>query len=571
MKKNSNVQENGKSVEIQNVKYVRILKDVGKARNFKKEKKRGFWKKSKRDRERNWLTQKNAEKNWQKQKAGITLIALVITIIVLIILAGISITMISGQDGILTRAGNAKVLNDKATIEEKINLAVIASYNDDGELTAENVISNIEKSLPNAEITGEDFPITVTEKGYSYEIDADGNVTIKGPSAIVSEAKVVENSDGTGEEVGNEQEENTELYISFKATIENGTIKSVTCDKGTVEKKGDLYVTKVTANETYKFTIIGTVDGQDWTTEYAKIVDKYAKRAGIKVGDYVNYKPDTAEAYASTKLAESITGSSSNSADLTQDTLTWQVLRIYEDGSMDLIGSPTSKIVYFKGALGYNNGVWVLNDICEKLYSKTSEGITARSVNLEDMEKWLTDDVLNEDGTVETKGGKTARAEYNNGAVVYGQTKTYKGSYVYKPDIYGKTENESDRYYSTPTDKTYTREYGADGKTYTLEAKQTCYNIGINSTNYGDGAKVLATSDYYWVASRCVSCYSNYANFGLRFACNSVDGIILFRSNFNISSGNFSLRPVVSLGSDIQVEKCSGTNSSSNMHTINWN
>ena len=481
--------------------------------------------------------------------------------------------MISGQDGILSRAGNAKTESEKATIREKIELAIIASYDENGILTAENVIANIRKSLPNAGITGEDFPITVTEGGYTFEIDSKGNVKQKGPSAIVSEAKVVENSDGTGEEAGNDKEENTELYISFKATIENGTIKSVTCDKGTVEKKGDLYVTKVTANGTYKFTIIGTVDGQDWTTEYAKIVDKYTKRVGIKVGDYINYTPDSAEAYASSKLASSITGSRSNSADLTQDTLTWQVLRIYEDGSMDLIGSPTSKDVYFNGALGYNNGVYVMNDICESLYSKKTKGITARSVNLEDMEKWLTDDVLNADGTVKTKGGKTARAEYKNSdsGTLYGQTKTYTGGYAYKPDIYGKTENESDKYYSTPTDKTYTREYGTDGTTYTLEAKQTYYNILINSTNYGDGAKVLTASNWFWVASRYVNCNSSYANFGLRCAYSSIYGDNMFYS-YNIYNGsNIRLRPVVSLGSDIQVEKCSGENRTDNMHTINWN
>ena len=134
------------------------------------------------------------------------------------------------------------------------------------------------------------------------------------------------------------------------------------------------------------------------------------------------------------------------------------------------------------------------------MYSKKTKGITARSVNLEDMEKWLTAD------------GIKARGNYSS-ALAYGQTKTYTGSYSYKPDIYGKTENESDKYYSTPTDKTYTREYGTDGTTYTLEAKQTYYNININSTNYGDGAKVLTASNAYWVASRYVSCYSELCEF----------------------------------------------------------
>ena len=58
---------------------------------------------------------------------GITLIALVITIIVLLILAGVSIAMLTGQNGILTQATNAKERTDKATEEEKIQMAVLGS------------------------------------------------------------------------------------------------------------------------------------------------------------------------------------------------------------------------------------------------------------------------------------------------------------------------------------------------------------------------------------------------------------------------------------------------------------
>ena len=43
-----------------------------------------------------------------KTNEGITLIALVITIIILLILAGVSIAMLTGNNGILTRAQNAK-------------------------------------------------------------------------------------------------------------------------------------------------------------------------------------------------------------------------------------------------------------------------------------------------------------------------------------------------------------------------------------------------------------------------------------------------------------------------------
>ena len=55
---------------------------------------------------------------------GITLIALVITIIVLLILAGVSIAMLTGSNGILTQAGNAKTETIQGEVEEACRLAV---------------------------------------------------------------------------------------------------------------------------------------------------------------------------------------------------------------------------------------------------------------------------------------------------------------------------------------------------------------------------------------------------------------------------------------------------------------
>ena len=59
-----------------------------------------------------------------KNKQGITLIALVITIVVLLILAGVSIAMLTGNNGILTQAQNAKNETEEAEDIEKIKLAV---------------------------------------------------------------------------------------------------------------------------------------------------------------------------------------------------------------------------------------------------------------------------------------------------------------------------------------------------------------------------------------------------------------------------------------------------------------
>ena len=262
----------------------------------------------------------------------------------------------------------------------------------------------------------------------------------------------------------------------------------------------------------------------------------------------------TEKTYDADKLKK---GGYTSTQTVKKEDLNWRVLRKNDDGSIDLIGDATSNSVYFSGSLGYNNGVYLLNDICKELYSNSTHHITARSVNLEDMEKWLTD------------SGKTARASYST-AVKYGETKEYKGSNSYTPDIYGKTEDESANYYSEPTTNTYTPASGTATADNTLNAKQTYYNIPINQTNYGDGAKVLSSSNYYWVAARCVNCYSSNAYFGLRYAGSVMSGTSMFYSYSKSYSGYYRLRPVVSLGSDVQITPSTGTNSASNKHTIDW-
>ena len=57
------------------------------------------------------------------KEKGITLIALVVTIVVLLILAGVSISMLTGENGIITQASKATIENCHATVKDAISLA----------------------------------------------------------------------------------------------------------------------------------------------------------------------------------------------------------------------------------------------------------------------------------------------------------------------------------------------------------------------------------------------------------------------------------------------------------------
>ena len=88
--------------------------------------------------------QKTKYKNVYTRNKGITLIALVITIIVLLILAGVSINILIGENGLLTKAQDAVKENAKAGAKDKVSVEVFASYDNDGKLNAKTLKDNFE-------------------------------------------------------------------------------------------------------------------------------------------------------------------------------------------------------------------------------------------------------------------------------------------------------------------------------------------------------------------------------------------------------------------------------------------
>ena len=60
-----------------------------------------------------------------KNKNGITLVALVVTIIVLLILAGVTVSMVVGQNGVITKANEAKVKQDASTVLEQLQIKIL--------------------------------------------------------------------------------------------------------------------------------------------------------------------------------------------------------------------------------------------------------------------------------------------------------------------------------------------------------------------------------------------------------------------------------------------------------------
>ena len=464
-----------------------------------------------------------------KEMKGITLVALVITIVVLLILAGVSINTVLGDDGIIKKAKEAAEATKRASAEEEMNRLVLEyqiASND------ETLKSFLQEKVTEGRIDGVtdngDGTITITKKveGKDYTITVKKPVAPT-PSVKVGAIRVVSDSTGAGSSLGEAStRKGTTLYIMIESTISGGTT--------TVSPQVPYAVTE---NGTYKFTVTGTVNGTTYTKEVSVEVNQFKNSIlndiNIKIGDSVNYTYDPAGSYS---LSSTYSGSSDQTIAQTTG-LTWKVLNVDKENYT---------------VLGYNNGPYLMNEICKAQYSNKTLGVEARNINLLDMEKHL------------TPTGIKSRNEYNKGDSTYakyGTTKTYTSLYanqkgagpnvstISQPDI---TKGNDPYEESKPivqkntTEPTNDSTYGTGSP---LTVTQTYYNISINDTNYGTASSILANSTYFWVAARYVGTSSSTAIFGLRFARTDTYGGYMFFSGGDTDGINYALRPIVSLPS----------------------
>lgn len=110
-------------------------------------------------------------KSYIKLNKGITLIALVITIIVLLILAGVSIAMLTGTNGILTQAQNAKQTTEIAQVKEEWDLEKLGLQMQEQKTDAINAsgeeVKNYIKNMPN-NLVGK---ISIIKGNLAYDIN----------------------------------------------------------------------------------------------------------------------------------------------------------------------------------------------------------------------------------------------------------------------------------------------------------------------------------------------------------------------------------------------------------------
>ncbi len=234
--------------------------------------------------------------NKLKSKKGITLVALVVTIVVLLILAGVSINAVLGDNGIIKKANQAASVTKEAEVKEAINRTILEFYLTNDYETLEDFLKakaedgSIDSVTKNADGTltvkkGE-YSVTVENKTNSSGGSSSGGNTgeeTQTPEITVGEVKVVANSNGTGSAITDAASVylgNT-LYITFSYSITGGT---TTVDK-TIPYA-------VTANGTYTFTVTGTVNGKSYTKNVSVTVNQFKDVYELTYSDGIVYMPE---------------------------------------------------------------------------------------------------------------------------------------------------------------------------------------------------------------------------------------------------------------------------------------
>ena len=533
------------------------------------------------------MLKKKEKQHTVVNEKAITLIALVVTIVILLILAGVTITMTLGQNGLFTRAREGRAAYEESEVRDDLSM-LITQY------TWDKASEKTDKSLgdylkdngaTSVKANADGTTLEVTYKGYTFTVNKDsGEITgvskaensgetQPAPEVVASGVKVTEDSAGQGNNVEQGKiaaDSGKKLYITFTSSIEGGTT--------TVSPAVPYEVSK---NGSYKFTITGKVGSKTYTKEQTVTVNQYKAVTSALIGKIVDYKPNTGYDLSTAKSGYG----SAQTIDDKYDPTTWKIMEVDENGNITKLLGIGSKDVYFQGSTGYNNGVYLLNDICKSRYGNASLGATARSLTIEDIESRM------------NSNGIAARNGYKAGTVQYGTTRKYTGSYTKYPAIYAQEKysgvdvsdvTDGTQVITGSVDTTAQGKMNLNGKSgsdniYTtlpetsettgpsktnLTCTQTYYYFDSTPSSYFDDTNfhsmIFGTETYFWLASRCVGCYSSYsyANFGLRLVNDSsLNGNNLFHSDGNSYGGSYRLASVVSLGSGIQVKSGSGTES----------
>lgn len=252
------------------------------------------------------------------------------------------------------------------------------------------------------------------------------------------------------------------------------------------------------------------------------------KEIGVTIGDYIEYKYDGGTYEINGE--NSGTNQVQNIEEIENTTSIWKVIDVNKQNNQIKIIPTTlnSNTVTLKGANGFNNGVKILNDICNTLFSNVEYNTTARNINIEDIEKIISN----------TKELRSSR---------YGTEKKYT-SLMY-PSVLNDEKDIS-------IQKNF---FNGTKTSDNISFIQTYYTGNIE---YIDDYKSIIPNGEYWISTRAINNTESNAEYYLRTLIvsntSNIAGTKLFDSKGQTGTNTFNILPVVTL-SDITFLEGNGT------------
>lgn len=425
-----------------------------------------------------------------KKNDGVTLIALVITVIILIILVGVSLKFAAGGDGVLHDSKNAVDLSNVETAKEQVELSV-AAY----------------------------------QTQYYKEMYIEKTLSVN-----------VKMGDWIAQEYGGEDRLNKTRDYKFEIT-------------GTAP-----YVVTIKENNKLKEDVVGRLSSDgllNWGKipfgmEIGDIVEYSPSGSYEWKAEYATSYETTDEKYLNTELKS---GYDQFGKPYEFNISKWKVFSMNEStGDVELVPVSSTELernVKLQGAQGYNNAVKLLNDACKYLYSDVDKHITARNISIEDIEAKMTKQALEQAHSYQNIGakygkqiGKAYTAEYSKYPLIYGKealsviTPENSSQEIIVSDKKGLKMSEQIRFVEREVDSGNV--IGAVTTATSIKPYQTHWDKNNNEMQgafegEGTGSKNANYSvclpngnkTYYWIASRCINTVPEYCFFNVR---NVIDG-----------------------------------------------
>ena len=471
---------------------------------------------------------KNLKTKAFKSTKGITLIALVVTIIVLLILAGVSIAMLTGNNGILTQGKRAKEEQAHAAVKEGIMLL----YNE--YRTKQEV--NSSKVQEETKVASTELVKIAANSG------AEGTTENLGSFKDFIQSKNIINANGII---------NVRNLLGQTLSLGNGTSKE-SGDVYVFEEQKGIYKISYYTSETVSTSIYQIANEKAGKT----LVEMYnqaqkdnctnsdgscKKAEHLHIGDYVNYTPlnfkeGTLEKDKTASSSADENGRKDQTFSINTDTK-WRVLGKDDNGQILIVsadpvkkdmGEINNPYFYLYGAKGYINAEKELEKI-SKIYGHGVGATGARSLKIEDVNKIC--------GVTVGSDGLTPAVD---GLGNFGTTYSYTNQYASPEDYLAETKSS----------------FSKTSNAYYYTGNNSLLKTATNTRAYETIFFKNQTKKWNWLASRSVGVYSDCAYF---YVGNVGDGDAYRYNNMLLSDGYemgycYAVRPVVSLKSDVTTD-----------------